>query len=96
MARETQTPPPRVSVGDRFPEMQLTPITGETVPIPDASGAFFHLQFRRFAGCPICNLHLRSVSARIDEITAAGIVKSSSSIPPQPSCANIRTTCPSP
>jgi hypothetical protein len=32
-----------------------------------------HLQFRRFAGCPICNLHLRSVIARHDEIAAAGI-----------------------
>lgn len=32
-----------------------------------------HLQFRRFAGCPICHLHLRSVVARHDEIIAAGI-----------------------
>jgi peroxiredoxin len=73
MARKTQTPPARVSVGDRFPELRLTAITGEAVPIPDAAGALTHLQFRRFAGCPICNLHLRSVIARIDEISAAGI-----------------------
>ena len=32
-----------------------------------------HLQFRRFAGCPICNLHLASVAHRIDEIEARGI-----------------------
>jgi peroxiredoxin len=32
-----------------------------------------HLQFRRFAGCPICNLHLQSIVARHDEIEAAGI-----------------------
>jgi peroxiredoxin len=32
-----------------------------------------HLQFRRFAGCPICNLHLRSVVRRHDEIVAAGV-----------------------
>ena len=73
MARNTQTPPSRVSVGDRFPDLQLTAITGETVTIPNTAGALTHLQFRRFAGCPICNLHLRSVSARIDEIGAAGI-----------------------
>jgi hypothetical protein len=36
MARKTQTPAIRVSVGDRFPTLQLTAITGETVPIPDA------------------------------------------------------------
>jgi len=73
MARKTKTSAARVSVGDRFPELQLAAISGETVPIPDADGALTHLQFRRFAGCPICNLHLRSVSARIEEIGAAGI-----------------------
>jgi peroxiredoxin len=73
MARKTQTPATRVSVGDRFPELRLTAITGETVPIPDTASHLIHLQFRRFAGCPICNLHLRSVIARIDEIGAAGI-----------------------
>ncbi len=73
MVRKTQTSSARVSVDDRFPELRLTAITGETVAIPDAAGALTHLQFRRFAGCPICNLHLRSVSARIEEIGAAGI-----------------------
>jgi len=72
MTRNTQTSA-RVSVDDRFPELRLTAITGETIPIPDAAGALTHLQFRRFAGCPICNLHLRAVSSRIDEIGAAGI-----------------------
>ena len=71
MARKT--PQTRVSTGDRFPELRLTSITGETIPIPDRAGALTHLQFRRFAGCPICNLHLRSVIARIDEINAAGV-----------------------
>ena len=32
-----------------------------------------HLQFRRFAGCPICNVHLQSIVRRHDEITNAGI-----------------------
>src|SRR5277367_6977313 len=73
MARKTKTSAARVSVGDRFPELHLAAITGETVPIPDIAGRLSHLQFRRFAGCPICNLHLRSVTTRIDEISAAGI-----------------------
>src|SRR5277367_4721606 len=73
MARKTQTPATRVSLGDRFPELRLTAITGETVPIPDTAAHLTHLQFRRFAGCPICNLHLHSITARIDEISAAGI-----------------------
>ena len=73
MPRKTQTPSARAGVGDRFPDLGLAAISGETVPIPDPDGALTHLQFRRFAGCPICNLHLRSVSARIEEIGAAGI-----------------------
>jgi peroxiredoxin len=73
MTRKARNPLNRVSVGDRFPDLTLTAITGETVTVPDTAGALTHLQFRRFAGCPICNLHLRSITARIDEINAAGI-----------------------
>jgi len=51
---------------------ELTAVSGEQVPVPDP-GRLTHLQFRRFAGCPICNLHLRSVVQRHDEIAAAGI-----------------------
>jgi len=54
------------------PRRQLASISGETVSIPDGE-AFVHLQLRRFAGCPICNLHLRSLAERYDEIAAAGI-----------------------
>ena len=73
MTRKARNPLNRVSFGDRFPDLTLTAITGETVTVPDTAGALTHLQFRRFAGCPICNLHLRSITARIDEINAADI-----------------------
>ncbi|OBG41555.1 peroxiredoxin-like family protein [Mycobacterium sp. E3198] len=63
----------RLSVGDRFPHLELTGIDDEPIAIPDPAGALTHLQFRRFAGCPICDLHLRSITARLDEIAAAGI-----------------------
>ena len=33
------------------------------------------MQFRRFAGCPICNLHLRLFTSRINDIAAAGITE---------------------
>lgn len=56
------------SVSDRV----LTTISGAPVPIPDPD-RLIHLQFRRFAGCPVCNLHLRSIVARHPEITAANI-----------------------
>jgi hypothetical protein len=51
---------------------ELTGVMGETVTIPDRDRTV-HLQFRRFAGCPLCNLHLRSVVLRHNEIEAAGL-----------------------
>jgi hypothetical protein len=47
-------------------------IHGEQVPVPDPE-RLVHLQFRRFAGCPICHLHLRSFVRRRAEVEAAGI-----------------------
>ena len=32
-----------------------------------------HLQFRRFAGCPVCDLHLNSIVERHRDIVSAGI-----------------------
>jgi peroxiredoxin len=73
MTRKTDTTATRLSVGDRFPQLELTGVLDEPIAVPDPGGALTHLQFRRFAGCPICNLHLRSITARLDEIAAAGI-----------------------
>jgi hypothetical protein len=50
----------------------LTTVPGGRVPFPDPD-RLTHLQFRRFAGCPVCNLHLRSVVRRHGEIEAAGV-----------------------
>jgi peroxiredoxin len=61
-----------VSAGDVVSGRELVTIRSEPVPIPESS-RLVHLQFRRYAGCPVCNLHLRSVARRHDEITAAGI-----------------------
>jgi peroxiredoxin len=63
---------PRLSPGDLFKPIVLTTIHGQAVPVPDPQ-RLVHLQFRRFAGCPICNLHLRSIARRHDDIRAAGI-----------------------
>lgn len=62
----------RVGVGVVLAPRELVTISGERVRIPDPD-RLVHLQFRRFAGCPFCNLHLRSIVARYDDIVAAGI-----------------------
>jgi len=61
-----------VGVGTVLAARELTTVDGKRLRIPDPEW-LTHLQFRRFAGCPICNAHLRTVSRRHDEIRAAGI-----------------------
>jgi peroxiredoxin len=63
----------KAHVGDTFPTLELTAASGQPVTIPDPDGDYVHLQFRRFAGCPICNLHLRSIVTRHDAIRSHGI-----------------------
>lgn len=58
--------------GDRFAPRELRDVSGAPLAVPDPRQAV-HLQPRRFAGCPICNLHLRSLVEAREEIAAAGI-----------------------
>ena len=61
-----------LNIGDIVRPLELTTIHGNPVRIPD-SERLTHLQFRRFAGCPACNVHLRSIARRHEDILAAGI-----------------------
>lgn len=62
----------RVEPGAVVARSVLTTIQGSHVSLP-AGDALLHLQFRRFAGCPICDLHLSSFARRHREIAGAGI-----------------------
>jgi peroxiredoxin len=62
----------QLKVKDVISQLELLTIRGDLVQIPDHE-KMVHLQFRRYAGCPVCNLHLRSFSRRHSEILAAGI-----------------------
>jgi peroxiredoxin len=62
----------QLSVGDVLKPEEVMTIRGNRVRIPD-SERLVHLQFRRYAGCPVCNLHLRSIARRHGDILAAGI-----------------------
>ena len=61
-----------LNAGDTIAPHQLTALSGDSVAVPDP-GHLVHLELRRFAGCPVCNLHLRSVVVRNDELLAAGV-----------------------
>ena len=62
----------KLKAGQVFPALRSRTIHGRELAIPD-SGRWVHLQFRRFAGCPICNLHLQAFVRRHDEIVGAGL-----------------------
>ncbi len=62
----------RLVPGAVLAERRLLTTTGEHVRVPEPGG-LVHLQFRRFAGCPVCNLHLRSLARRHEELRAAGV-----------------------
>lgn len=70
--RDTQPTTPEVEIGHIIPRRVLITIHNERIEIPD-SHRLTHLQFRRFAGCGSCNLHLRSFAKRHAEISAANI-----------------------
>jgi len=63
-----------LTVGETVEARTLSTIAGTQLRVP-ASDRTVHLQFRRFAGCPICNLHVREVARRIAEIEDAGVVE---------------------
>ena len=63
----------RLAPGDRVRTMTVDTIHAKSIVIPDSSARYVHLQFRRFAGCPVCNFHLHSLGRRRAEIEAAGI-----------------------
>jgi hypothetical protein len=64
----------RVTVGERFAPRSLRAIGGATIAVPDGA-TLTHLQFRRFAGCPVCHVHLQSIVRRHAEIRAAGVTE---------------------
>lgn len=63
-----------MNTGDKVNARTLTTIEGGGVALPAADG-LVHLQFRRFAGCPICNLHMHEVASRHNEIANAGVIE---------------------
>ncbi|MDQ8183621.1 peroxiredoxin-like family protein [Pelagicoccus sp. SDUM812005] len=56
-----------------LPSFQVESIDGTTVQVPSPRHRFTHLQFRRFAGCPICDIHLQQFAARADTLEENGI-----------------------
>ncbi len=62
----------KIQSGKVIGKRTLMTAESRLIEIPAAKYSV-HLQFRRFAGCPFCSLHLRSFARRYDEVVTAGI-----------------------
>lgn len=65
------SPDVRLTLGKRIEPFTVETLSHGALTLPDAGVA--HLQFRRYAGCPICNYHLRAFRARHGELANAGV-----------------------
>ncbi|HEY0882896.1 MAG TPA: peroxiredoxin-like family protein [Archangium sp.] len=63
--------PSRLQPGEQLAPFRLETLSHGTIEVPSAG--LLHLQFRRFAGCPICNLHLRTFTRDLPQLEAAKI-----------------------
>ena len=64
-------PSRRLVAGDVVAPFALTTLSHGVLALPGPG--FVHLQFRRFAGCPVCNLHLQSFVRGLPALQAAGV-----------------------
>jgi peroxiredoxin len=61
----------RLTIGTRLDSMTFETLSHGTLRVPSAG--LIHLQFRRFAGCPVCNLHLKTFATGIARLERAGV-----------------------
>ncbi|PZR08633.1 MAG: hypothetical protein DI536_24325 [Archangium gephyra] len=61
----------RLIPGSRIAPFTVDTLSHGTVNVPGAE--YTHLQFRRFAGCPVCNLHVRSFAKAQPQLADAGV-----------------------
>jgi peroxiredoxin len=63
----------KVKLGQKLDRFSVRTTRGRTLAVPDPTHRYTHLQFRRFAGCPICNFHLHTFVNSIEKLHAASI-----------------------
>lgn len=62
----------QLRLGQTIPSLQTSDLHGHPLTLPDGASTV-HLQFWRFAGCPICNMHLQGFVREIERVREAGI-----------------------
>ncbi len=57
--------------GQRLGALEMATLSHGALKLP--TGGLVHLQFRRFAGCPICHLHVRAFSQQHARLVEAKV-----------------------
>lgn len=70
----------QLKAGQAYPALRARTIHDRELAIADP-GRWVHLQFRRFAGCPVCNLHLKAFVHRHGEIAVDEVIRLRSQAP---------------
>lgn len=63
----------RIATGQLAPTFSATTFKGEAVTVEQFRGKKLWIAFHRWASCPLCNMRIREVIERYDEIEAQGI-----------------------
>jgi peroxiredoxin len=64
----------RQSVGSKAPEFEFETWDGKPFSLRSLAGKTVYLSFFRYAGCPLCNLRMRDLTKKHDELVARGVV----------------------
>lgn len=62
----------RLGPGDRVGPLSLVTIAGDRLRLPNGED-LIHVHLLRFAGCPVCTLHVHAFAGRHAEIERAGV-----------------------
>lgn len=63
----------RLAIGQPAPEFHATTWDGKPVSLADYRGQKLWLAFFRYASCPLCNVRVRAIYRRVDELTKSGV-----------------------
>ncbi|MCB9629485.1 MAG: redoxin domain-containing protein [Sandaracinaceae bacterium] len=63
----------RLAIGTPAPAFRGTTWDGQPVALSDYQGKKLWLAFFRYASCPLCNVRVRAIYRKVDELSAAGV-----------------------
>ena len=64
----------KIKVGDKLPELRLSPVYGDSLRISSLKGKKILLTFNRYVSCPLCNFRTHELLEHYDTLKQNGLV----------------------